>query len=216
MGSSKRRLIRLVQASQQQAKLLKMTGDLALPARTGETLLQIARRANHCTLCGLHKGRTKGVFGEGNPKAKLMFIGEAPGKEEDLTGRPFVGEAGQLLTKIISAIGLARQEVYITNVVKCRPPDNRVPLPGEILSCQPYLVAQVEWVHPKIICTLGKTATLSLLKTEEPISKLRGRWFDFQGIKVMPTFHPAYLLRNPSDKKLVWEDMKKIQQALLS
>ena len=174
----------------------------------------LRQRVANCTLCDLHQGRTRTVFGEGNPKAKLMFIGEGPGREEDLQGRPFVGMAGQLLTKIIESIKLTREAVYITNIVKCRPPQNRVPLPFEIATCRPYLLTQIEQIGPKIICTLGKTAAWALLKTELPISQLRGKWFEYHGIRLMPTFHPAYLLRNPGEKRLVWEDMKEIRQAL--
>ncbi len=168
-----------------------------------------------CQACALSKTRTHVVFGSGNPDARLLFVGEAPGFEEDSQGLPFVGAAGQLLTKIIEAMKLTREDVYIANCLKCRPPQNRNPLPDEITSCRPILQKQIAIIEPRIICALGKFAAQTLLATEEPISRLRGRFFDWQdGIKLMPTFHPAYLLRNPDDKKLVWEDMKKIMKEL--
>lgn len=167
-----------------------------------------------CNRCSLHKTRHNVVFGSGNPNAELMFIGEAPGEDEDLQGLPFVGRAGQLLTKIIEAMGLKRSDVYIANILKCRPPNNRIPLPTEILECEDNVKRQVEFIKPKVICTLGKFASQTLLRTEVPISALRGKFQSYNGIKVMPTFHPAYLLRNPNDKKLVWDDMKKIMREL--
>ncbi len=172
--------------------------------------------ASQCLLCGeLAAQRRSVVFGSGSPSAKLMFVGEAPGHEEDLQGMPFVGEAGGLLTKIISAIGLTREQVFIANTLKCRPPMNRQPRPEEIANCSPYLMKQIEIIRPRIICALGAFASQTLLQTTEPISKLRGRWMDFRdGIKVMCTFHPAYLLRNPSEKRKVWEDMQRIQKEL--
>ena len=154
------------------------------------------------------------VFGEGNPKADLMFVGEGPGYEEDHSARPFVGPAGQLLTRIIEAMHLTRDQVYICNVVKCRPPDNRNPEPAEIQMCRPFLERQIKTVGPKVICTLGTVATQALLDTDQSVSKLRGRFHDYAGIKVMPTYHPAYLLRQPDQKKLVWEDVKKIMALL--
>jgi DNA polymerase len=167
-----------------------------------------------CEACELSRTRLNVVFGSGNPNAALMFIGEAPGEEEDIQGLPFVGRAGQLLTKIIEAMGLKRSDVYIANILKCRPPNNRAPLPAEILACRDNVRAQIRAINPKAICTLGKFASQTLLKTETPISALRGKFYEYDGIKVMPTFHPAYLLRNPNDKKLVWEDMKKIKKLL--
>ncbi|MBI4352880.1 MAG: uracil-DNA glycosylase [Candidatus Omnitrophica bacterium] len=177
-------------------------------------LAELEEEFKGCTLCGLCRTRTQVVFGEGNPNARLMFVGEAPGFDEDRQGRPFVGAAGQLLTKIIEAMKLKREEVYIANCLKCRPPGNRSPLPSEIAACKPILMKQVEVIRPKVICALGKFAAQTLLQTEEPISRLRGRFFEINGMKIMPTFHPAYLLRNPQDKKLVWEDMKKVMQEL--
>jgi uracil-DNA glycosylase len=168
-----------------------------------------------CQLCPLGATRTNLVFGIGNPDARLMFVGEAPGFEEDRQGFPFVGAAGQLLTKIIQAMKMAREDVYIANCLKCRPPQNRNPLPTEIATCSPILQKQIEIIRPRVICALGKFAAQTLLGTEEPISRLRGRFFDWKsGAKLIATFHPAYLLRNPDDKKLVWEDMKKIMQEL--
>lgn len=167
-----------------------------------------------CRRCGLSATRRNVVFGAGLEKAKLMFVGEAPGEDEDAQALPFVGRAGQLLTKIIEAMGLKRQDVYIANILKCRPPNNRSPLPTEILACEENIRAQIEIIKPKVICTLGKFASQTLLRSAIPISALRGKFQDFHGIKVMPTFHPAYLLRNPQDKKLVWEDMKKIMKEL--
>ncbi|MDD4013921.1 MAG: uracil-DNA glycosylase [Candidatus Omnitrophica bacterium] len=167
-----------------------------------------------CKKCGLSGTRTNVVFGEGNPKARLMFIGEAPGADEDEQGRPFVGRAGQLLTKIIEAMGLSREDVYIANILKCRPPGNRNPLPDEIAVCSPYLMEQIKAIKPEVICALGKFSAQTLLNTETPISKLRGVFHDFYGTKLMPTYHPAYLLRNPAEKKAVWNDMKKIAAEL--
>lgn len=167
-----------------------------------------------CSRCGLAKTRLNVVFGSGDPKASLMFVGEAPGADEDLQGLPFVGRAGQLLTKIIEAMGLKRGDVYIANILKCRPPNNREPLPEEIMACQDNVARQIDLIRPKAICTLGKFASQTLLKTTTSISALRGNFQDYNGIKVMPTFHPAYLLRNPDDKKLVWSDMKKIMELL--
>ncbi len=215
----RKELRQLVQAAKQQAKLLEVSSVESLPlrrggSRTAPTLDVLREKVLHCTLCDLHRGRTHAVFGEGNPKAALMFIGEGPGREEDRQGRPFVGMAGQLLTKIIESIQFRREEVYIANIVKCRPPENRVPFPLEIAACRPYLISQIEQIRPRVICALGKTAAWALLDTEIPISQLRGKWFEFGGVRLMPTFHPAYLLRNPQDKRLVWEDMKKIRQEL--
>jgi DNA polymerase len=154
------------------------------------------------------------VFGDGNPEAKLVFIGEAPGRDEDVQGLPFVGAAGKLLTRIIEAMGFRRQEVYIGNILKCRPPQNRNPLPQEIAVCKHYIDEQLRIINPRFICTLGKFAAQTLLETTTPITKLRGQFFEYRDISLVPTFHPAYLLRNPSGKKLVWEDMKKIMELL--
>ena len=177
-------------------------------------LAALEKEFKNCMECALSKTRTHVVFGSGNAEARLMFIGEAPGFDEDKQGLPFVGAAGQLLTKIIEAMKLKREDVYIANCLKCRPPGNRNPEPSEIAACSPILKRQVEIIQPEIICALGKFAAQTLLATDRPISRLRGEFHDFNGIKLMPTFHPAYLLRNPDDKKLVWEDMKKVMQEL--
>jgi uracil-DNA glycosylase family 4 len=172
----------------------------------------IRQELGDCQRCRLHASRTRIVFGTGNPYAELVFIGEAPGREEDLQGEPFVGQAGQLLTRIIEAIGLSRQEVYITNVIKCRPPENRNPAPEEIAACEPFLIKQLAAIRPRLICALGTFAAQTLLKTEAKISALRGRFHVYQGIPLMPTYHPAFLLRNPQKKRDVWEDMKKLKK----
>ena len=168
-----------------------------------------------CTRCKLHTlGRRQVVFGVGNPQARLMFVGEAPGEDEDKQGEPFVGRAGQLLTKIIEAIGMTREQVYIANVIKCRPPGNRNPEPDEVMTCEPFLFEQLGIIQPTIVVALGKFAAQSLLRTTEPITKLRGRVFEWRGASLIPTFHPAYLLRNPPAKREVWEDMKKVRELL--
>jgi uracil-DNA glycosylase len=176
-----------------------------------KTVEELREAIGDCRRCKLWSGRTHLVFGVGNPNAKLMFIGEGPGRDEDLQGEPFVGRAGQLLTDIITkGMGLRREDVYIANVVKCRPPENRNPEPDEVASCEPFLKKQIDLVRPEIIIALGKFAVQTLLQSKVPITKLRGNWHSYHGIKLMPTFHPAYLLRNPGDKKLVWEDIKKV------
>ena len=180
----------------------------------GSALVVLKTEVLSCVKCELSKTRTHVVFGAGNPKARLMFVGEAPGMQEDLQGLPFVGRAGTLLTKIIESIGLKRDDVYIANVLKCRPPENRNPLPTEILICEEHLIRQIELIKPRVICALGKFAAQTLLRSTETISRLRGKFYDYHGAKLMPTFHPAYLLRNPSEKRLVWEDMKKIRREL--
>lgn len=177
---------------------------------------KLKKEALLCKGCPLYKTRKNLVFGVGNINAKLFFVGEAPGREEDLQGIPFVGRAGELLTKIIEAIDLKRSDVYIGNILKCRPPENRAPEPDEANACINFLKRQIEIVKPLVICALGKHASQNLLNTEVPISKLRGKFCDYNGIKVMPTYHPAYLLRNPADKRLVWEDFKKIKAELLT
>lgn len=174
-------------------------------------LTSVREELGNCSRCKLHKGRKTIVFGEGDPSSLLVFVGEGPGYEEDQQGRPFVGAAGQLLTDIIvKGIKLGREDVYICNIVKCRPPNNRNPEPDEIAACEPFLLKQIEAINPKIIVALGNIAAKTLLKTGEGITSLRGRWQSYHGIPVMPTFHPAYLLRNPKDKALVWEDIKKV------
>ena len=180
-----------------------------------ENLLSFRETVIHCTKCSeLVQSRKSVVFGSGNVRAQLVFVGEAPGHDEDLQGLPFVGRAGQLLTKIIESIGLTRQNVFICNVLKCRPPGNRNPLPEEITNCEPYLFKQLEIIQPKIICALGTFAAQTLLKTESSISSLRGKFHEFRGSKLICTFHPAYLLRNPEEKRKVWEDMKMIRTEL--
>jgi uracil-DNA glycosylase len=170
-----------------------------------------------CSRCKLHTlGRRQIVFGVGNPDADLMFVGEAPGADEDVKGEPFVGRAGQLLTKIIEAIGLKREDVYIANVIKCRPPQNRNPEPDEVDTCEPFLFRQIDAIKPKVVVALGSFAARALLRTQDPISRLRGRIYEYRGAKLIPTFHPAYLLRNPSSKKEVWEDMKLVRTLLKS
>lgn len=179
-----------------------------------QALKKLEKEFHDCQACHLSATRTQVVFGSGNPRAQLMFVGEAPGFDEDKQGLPFVGAAGQLLTKIIEAMKLTRSDVYIANCLKCRPPQNRNPLPEEIAACSPILERQIRIIRPKIICALGKFAAQTLLSTTDPITRLRGRFFDRGGVPVMPTFHPAYLLRNPADKKLVWQDMKLIMKEL--
>jgi DNA polymerase len=179
-----------------------------------KTLEALEIEALSCAGCQLSKTRNNVVYGSGSSNAKLMFIGEGPGYDEDMQGLPFVGRAGKLLTKIIEAMGLKRKDVYIANIVKCRPPQNRNPLPTEVLACESHLLNQIEAIRPQVICALGKVAAQTLLKSMEPISRMRGRFFVYHDVKLMPTYHPAYLLRNPSDKKLVWQDMKKIMAEL--
>lgn len=197
-----------------------LSQDTFLPAEAADnelaqlSLAQLETVAKGCTKCRLHQGRTHVVFGVGNPKAALMFVGEAPGRDEDRQGEPFVGRAGQLLTRIIEAIGLRRDEVYIANVIKCRPPNNRNPQDDEIARCEPYLLRQIELVQPRLIVALGTFAAQTLLKTTQPISQLRGRFHTYHGVKLMPTFHPAFLLRNPERKRSVWEDMQAVQREL--
>jgi uracil-DNA glycosylase len=170
-----------------------------------------------CSRCKLHTlGRRQIVFGVGNPDADLMFVGEAPGADEDVKGEPFVGRAGQLLTRIIEAIGLKREDVYIANVIKCRPPQNRNPEPDEVDTCEPFLFRQIDAIKPKVVVALGSFAARALLRTQDSISRLRGRVYEYRGAKLIPTFHPAYLLRNPSSKKEVWEDMKLVRTLLKS
>jgi len=196
-------------------------------ATAASPIIQIARSStealaavraeigDNCSRCKLHTlGRRQIVFGVGNPDADLMFVGEAPGGDEDVQGIPFVGRAGQLLTKIIEAIALTRDDVYIANVIKCRPPGNRNPEPDEVETCEPFLFQQIDVVRPKVIVALGTFAAKTLLRTPDPISRLRGRVFEFRGAKLIPTFHPAFLLRSPDRKRDVWEDMKKVRALL--
>jgi uracil-DNA glycosylase family 4 len=182
--------------------------------RPAQTVPDVQNALGDCRRCSLCETRTNLVFGEGNVRAGLVFVGEAPGADEDSQGRPFVGKAGQLLTRIIVAMGLQRQDVYICNILKCRPPGNRNPRPEEIAACEPFLIRQIQAIGPKIICALGTFSAHTLLKTDVPISLLRGRFHRYQGIPLMPTYHPAYLLRNPAAKKQVWEDVQKIMKEL--
>ncbi len=190
----------------------------AAAARLGgpaEALAAVRADIGDCTRCKLHGlGRRQIVFGVGNPTADLMFVGEAPGADEDIQGIPFVGRAGQLLTRIIEAIGLTRDDVYIANVIKCRPPQNRNPEQDEVDTCEPFLFRQIDIIRPRVIVALGTFAARALLRTLDPISRLRGRVYDYRGAKLVPTFHPAYLLRNPGSKRDVWEDMKLVRSLL--
>jgi DNA polymerase len=184
-------------------------------ALQADSLENLRAAIGDCKRCKLCSGRTHIVFGVGNPRAKLMFVGEGPGRDEDLQGEPFVGRAGQLLTDIITkGMKLRREDVYIANVVKCRPPENRNPEPDEVAACEPFLKKQIDLVRPEVIVGLGKFAVQTLLQSKVPITKVRGTWHSYHGIKLMPTFHPAYLLRNPADKKLVWEDIQKVMKEL--
>jgi len=208
-------------ASSASAEVAGAADPVAFPQHvsvTTETLddikTDIGPACTRCKLCTL--GRTQIVFGVGTPKARLMFVGEAPGEDEDKKGEPFVGRAGQLLTKIIESIGLTREQVYIANVIKCRPPSNRNPEPDEVTACEPFLFRQIDVIRPKVIVPLGKFAAQSVLRTTDPITRIRGRQFEYRGAVLIPTFHPAYLLRNPSAKREVWEDMKKVRAILQS
>jgi len=196
-----------------QAILPAPAGKIAGPTQ-GSLLADLQKIAVVCQNCRLAKSRTQVVYGVGSPNADLMFIGEAPGRDEDLQGEPFVGRAGQLLTDIIKAMKLTRDDVYIANVIKCRPPENRNPEHDEMDACRPYIRRQIEIIQPKVIVTLGRFALQSLTEKGYAISAVRGQWLEYNGIKVMPTYHPAYLLRTPAAKKDVWADMKKVMSAL--
>jgi uracil-DNA glycosylase len=178
------------------------------------SLLAVREELGECARCKLGASRTTLVFGVGDPAAELMFVGEGPGADEDRQGEPFVGRAGQLLTKMIEAMGYRREDVYIANVVKCRPPENRNPEPDEMAACEPFLRAQIAAIGPKVIVALGKIAVQALLRETTAISRLRGRWFDYEGVRLMPTFHPAYLLRSPDEKKKAWEDLQLVMKEL--
>ena len=184
------------------------------PNNSQPTLESLAQDVVLCRACPLGAGRTNAVFGEGNPKAELMFIGEGPGRDEDLQGRPFVGRAGQLLDKMIAAMGFRRDQVYIANVVKCRPPGNRTPLPEEAAACGNYLLWQIYLIRPKVIVLLGATAAHYLLNDQRGIMRLRGNWLDYQGIPVMPTYHPAFLLRQEAAKRDAWHDLQLVMKRL--
>jgi len=180
----------------------------------GDTLPRIRDDIGDCTRCRLHKARTNIVFGVGSVKAQLVFVGEGPGHDEDVQGEPFVGRAGKLLTQMIEAMGLHREDVYICNVVKCRPPENRLPERDEIATCSPFLFRQLDVIRPKVICCLGACAAQTLLETNQGISRYRGEWFDYRGAKLIATYHPAYLLRNPNAKSDVWKDLQKVMSVL--
>lgn len=209
-------------ASEQRAAVMPDDSGAAAEAsleapevRAAGDLPQLRAAIGDCTRCKLAAHRTNLVFGVGNPAAELVFVGEAPGRDEDLRGEPFVGRAGQLLTEIITkGMKLRREDVYIANIIKCRPPQNRNPEPDEIASCEPFLVRQLALIGPKAIVALGTFAAQTLLKTRTPITRLRGSWADYHGIPLMPTFHPAYLLRNPAEKRVVWEDIQQVMRAL--
>jgi DNA polymerase len=179
-----------------------------------DSLERIREDIGDCTRCRLHKGRTKIVFGTGNPRAELVFVGEGPGHDEDIQGDPFVGRAGKLLTQMIEAMSLRRADVYICNVVKCRPPENRLPEKDEIATCSPFLLRQLAAIQPKVICCLGACAAQTMLGTNQGISRFRGEWFDFRDSKLIATYHPAYLLRNPNAKGEVWKDLQKVMGVL--
>jgi DNA polymerase len=185
----------------------------AFPCRA-ESLAEMAERLQGCMLCPLCEKRQKVVFGVGNPQAELVLVGEAPGREEDDQGFPFVGEAGRLLDRILFAMKLSRQDVYICNLIKCRPPNNRDPQPEEIAACEQFLKQQLQAIRPRLIVALGRFAAQTLLQSKDPISRLRGHWHAYQGVPVMPTYHPAFLLRNPAGKREVWEDMKQVLHRL--
>ena len=224
MGDEQRALARTLK---QHLEGLKAFGVTVLPtARTAQTaakpaeaskrdrLEALAREVERCRRCPLYRTRTQAVVSDGSPSAKLVFVGEAPGRDEDLQGKPFVGAAGQLLTKMIEAMGLRRQDVYICNVLKDRPPGNRTPLPEEVEACLPFLQEQLAIVQPKVICVLGAVAAKALLGPYTSITKVRGQVRDYQGIPLVPTFHPAYLLRNPPAKRFAWADLKKVKTLL--
>jgi uracil-DNA glycosylase family 4 len=201
-----------------QLELARMMGVDTLPARPALTrqsrLDRVEQEVRRCTRCRLHKTRTQGVFARGNPHARLMFVGEAPGAEEDRQGVPFVGPAGKLLDAMIHAMGLRQDQVYITNILKSRPPGNRDPRADEVAACAPFLEEQIEVVDPAVLCTLGRPASNALLGTNSAMGALRGRWHRYRGIPLLPTYHPAYLLRSPAQKSKAWEDLKMLIAAL--
>jgi uracil-DNA glycosylase len=209
-----------VPAARQAEPAESLFGDLtaatSFPARSSETLEQIWRDIGDCTRCGLCEGRTQVVNTHGNRTARLMFVGEAPGADEDAQGKPFVGRAGQLLTKMIEAMGMKREDVIIGNVNRCRPPGNRQPTLEEAAICRPFLFREISVIQPEVIVVMGNTALRNLLEVREGITRVRGKFQDFRGIKVMPTFHPAYLLRDPSKKRETWEDLKMVRDYLES
>lgn len=191
-----------------------VAAEIVQPAALVETLSGLQAEVEQCRACLLHEQRNTLVFGRGNPAAELVFVGEAPGYEEDQQGFPFVGEAGQLLDRMLFAMGLSTDDVYICNLIKCRPPANRDPQANEIEACEPHLKRQLALLQPTVIVALGRFASQTLLRVQTPISHLRGHWHTYAGVALMPTFHPAYLLRSPAEKKLVWEDMKEVKKQL--
>jgi uracil-DNA glycosylase family 4 len=198
-------------SSELKGQMLSLVNNRALPESERLRVLQ-DDIIGACTRCKLHRGRTKLVFGAGNPRAELVFVGEGPGADEDRQGVPFVGRAGELLTKMIEAMSFTRDDVYILNVVKCRPPNNRDPEPDEIAECEPFLKAQLAIIRPRVVVSLGRYATHALLGTRAPISSLRGKWFQYEGIDLMPTFHPSFLLRSPENKREVWADLQQVMR----
>lgn len=200
---------------QQVAALCDLESATGGATAQSESLAAICADLGDCTRCPLCRARTRIVFGEGDPQAQLVFVGEGPGFDEDQSGRPFVGAAGQLLTKIITAMSLDRERVYICNIVKCRPPNNRNPEPDEIRQCLPFLKRQLRAIHPRVVCALGNVAARTLLETDTPISRLRGRFHAVMDIPLMPTYHPAFLLRNPDKKRDVWDDVRQIMNRLV-
>lgn len=203
-------------AEEEVKKLAVAPSMFDAPAFSNESLEEIRADLGDCQRCKLAPLRHHIVFGAGNPHAELMFVGEAPGADEDQQGLPFVGRAGHLLTKIIQAMGMAREDVYICNILKCRPPENRNPEPDEITLCESFLFRQIAAVKPKVICALGAFGAQTLLRTKEAISRLRGNFFEYRGARLMATYHPAYLLRNPNEKRKVWEDVQKITNYLIA
>ena len=201
-------------AGAEEGKVKKEEGPEPESRAAADELGSMRRTVSRCRKCGLAATRTKTVFGEGAPDAEVVLVGEAPGAREDASGRPFVGRAGELLTRMLASIGLAREKVYITNVLKCRPPNNRDPRPAEVESCEPYLLRQIDLIRPRLIVTFGRHAAQTLLKTDRGIGKLRGKFYDYHGVALIATFHPAYLLRNPADKRKAWEDLKKVRHFL--
>ena len=223
MSSSRRTLARQLKPHIQGLRAFGVThvpainaGPAAQPGLAGKTerLAALAEQVAKCRACTLYRTRTHPVFSDGTPAAQLVFVGEAPGRDEDLQGKPFVGAAGQLLTKMIVAMGLRREDVYICNVLKDRPPNNRVPEPEEVDACRPFLEQQIDIIAPKVICTLGAVATKALLGPHVAITKVRGQVHEYRGVRLVPTFHPAYLLRNPPAKKYAWVDLKIVKSIL--
>ena len=220
MASKKRSAPPAVAPPERASEQPALFGDLSLfpeaPTTEDRTLEEIRADVGDCTRCKLHRSRSTIVFGEGDPHARIMFVGEGPGAEEDAQGRPFVGRAGQLLNRMIEAMGFRREEVYITNVIMCRPPNNRTPEPDEIATCEPFLFRKIRVIRPDVVVALGAIAAQSLLGTKAPIGQIRGRFFDAHGTKIMPTFHPAFLLRAPERKREAWEDLRKVRDYIRS